>query len=86
MASPTEGQRQRPRLRDPRGGLRTPRASLLGLDALAKKKRAAAALESANGNGSRRKSRYDDGDEPFFKGMESTIVFWLIIHRNLHSP
>lgn len=86
MATPTEGQRLGPRLRNSRGGLRTPRASLLGLDALAKKKRDAAALESANGNGSRKKYRYDDGDEPFFKGMVSTIVFWSIVHRNLHSP
>ena len=86
MDTPTEAQRQGPRLRTPRGGLRTPRASLLGLDALAKKKRAAAALESANENGSRKKFRYDDGDEPFFKGMMSTIVFWSIIHRNLSSP
>ena len=85
MASPTEAQRQGPRLRTPRGGFRTPKASLLGLDALAKKKRAAAALENANGNGSRKKYRYDDGDEPFFKGMASTIVFWTIIHRKLYS-
>lgn len=86
MASSSEGQRLGPRLRTPRGGLRTPRASLLGLDALAKKKRDAAALESANGNGSRKKYRYDDVDEPFFKGIVSAIVFWSLIYCNLHSP
>ena len=86
MASSSEGLRLGPRLRTPRGGLRTPRASLLGLDALAKKKRDAAALESANGNGSRKKYRYDDVDEPFFKGIVSAIVFWSLIYRNFHSP
>lgn len=43
----------------------TPRASILGLDRLAQEKRAAAA---ANGEGSRKKPRLDDGEEPFFKG------------------
>ncbi|OSX68114.1 hypothetical protein POSPLADRAFT_1128409 [Postia placenta MAD-698-R-SB12] len=42
----------------------TPRASILGLDRLAQEKRAAAA---ANGEGSRKKPRLDDGEEPFFK-------------------
>ena len=67
-------------LHTPRGGLRTPRASLLGLDTLAKNKRAAA-LESPNGNGGRKRFRLDDGDEPFFKGMVSTLVFWSKIYR-----
>jgi len=40
----------------------------LGLDRLAKEKRAAASAERANGEGSRKKPRLDDGDEPFFKG------------------
>ena len=77
MASSSEAQRL--------GGLHTPRASRLGLDTLARRKRAAA-LERANGNGSRKKFRLDDGDEPFFKGMLSTIVFWSIVYRNLLSP
>ena len=77
MASPSESRRP--------GGLHTPRASRLGLDTLAKRKRAAA-LERASGNGSRKKFRTDDGDESFFKGMVSTILFWSIIYRNLHSP
>jgi hypothetical protein len=47
----------------------TPRASLLGLDILAQEKRAAAAIENGNGEGSRKKPRLDDGNEPFFKGM-----------------
>lgn len=42
----------------------TPRTSVLGLDRLAQEKRAAAA---ANGEGSRKKPRLDDG-EPMFKG------------------
>ncbi|KAH9487185.1 Pre-mRNA-splicing factor ATP-dependent RNA helicase PRP16 [Psilocybe cubensis] len=43
----------------------TPRTSLLGLDRLAKEKRAAAADEKING---RKKQKLDDdGDEPFFK-------------------
>jgi hypothetical protein len=47
----------------------TPRTSLLGLDRLAKEKREAAADDkNANGEGSRKKPRLDDGDEPFFKG------------------
>lgn len=46
----------------------TPRASLLGLDRLAMEKRAAAANDLANGEGSRKKPRLDDGNEPFFKG------------------
>ena len=49
------------------GGYRAPRASLLGLDTLARRKRAAAALEFKSG--SRKKFRLDDGDEPYFKGM-----------------
>ena len=78
MASPSEAQRP--------GGLHTPRASRLGLDTLARRKRAAA-LERANGNGSRKKFRnLDDGDEPFFKRVLSTIVFWSIIYRNHLSP
>ncbi|KAF8876489.1 P-loop containing nucleoside triphosphate hydrolase protein [Infundibulicybe gibba] len=44
----------------------TPRASLLGLDQLARDKRAAA-QENGQGDGSRKKPRLDDGDEPFFK-------------------
>lgn len=44
----------------------TPRTSILGLDKLAKEKRAAAAAE--NGEGSRKKARIDDS-EPRFKGM-----------------
>ncbi|KAF9560184.1 pre-mRNA splicing factor [Agrocybe pediades] len=44
----------------------TPRTSLLGLDRLAKEKRAAAADEK-NGDSSRKKPRLDDDDEPFFK-------------------
>ncbi|KAI0762383.1 P-loop containing nucleoside triphosphate hydrolase protein [Fomes fomentarius] len=43
----------------------TPRTSVLGLDRLAQEKRAAAA--AANGEGSRKRARLDDGDEPFFK-------------------
>lgn len=46
----------------------TPRASILGLDRLAIEKRAAAAAERSNEDGSRKKPRLDDGDEPFFKG------------------
>jgi len=38
------------------------------LDQLAKEKRAAAAEDRVNGEGSRKKPRMDDGDEPFFKG------------------
>ncbi|KAF8168367.1 hypothetical protein B0H34DRAFT_645777 [Crassisporium funariophilum] len=45
----------------------TPRTSLLGLDRLAMEKRSAAANGSANGEGSRKRPRLDDGDEPFFK-------------------
>ncbi|KAF9478547.1 pre-mRNA splicing factor [Pholiota conissans] len=45
----------------------TPRTSLLGLDRLAREKRAQAAEEKINGEGSRKKARMDDGDEPFFK-------------------
>jgi hypothetical protein len=41
---------------------------LLGLDRLARDKRAQAAEDKANGEGSRKKPRIDDGDEPFFKG------------------
>jgi pre-mRNA-splicing factor ATP-dependent RNA helicase DHX38/PRP16 len=37
------------------------------LDQLAKDKRAAAAEDRINGEGSRKKPRLDDGDEPFFK-------------------
>ena len=84
MAPPSEA--QRPGLRTPKSELRTPRASILGLDTLARKKRAAAALEFRSGNGSRKKFRLDDGDEPFFKGMVSNIVFWSVIYCNLHSP
>lgn len=47
----------------------TPRASLLGLDRLAREKRAAAASENGNGEWSRKKPRLDDGNEPFFKGV-----------------
>lgn len=50
----------------------TPRTSLLGLDTLAKEKRAAVAHESVNGNGSRKRPRLDDSDEPFFKGRRQT--------------
>lgn len=47
----------------------TPRTSLLGLDKLAKEKREAATDDKrASGEGSRKKPRLDDGDEPFFKG------------------
>ncbi|KAH9836800.1 P-loop containing nucleoside triphosphate hydrolase protein [Rhodofomes roseus] len=43
----------------------TPRASVLGLDRLAQEKRAAAA--AANGEGSRKRAKLDDGPEPAFK-------------------
>lgn len=42
----------------------TPRTSILGLDKLAKEKRAAAAMDNG---GSRKKQRMDDGG-PVFKG------------------
>ncbi|KAJ3499894.1 hypothetical protein NLJ89_g10030 [Agrocybe chaxingu] len=45
----------------------TPRTSVLGLDRLAKEKRAAAVNDRASAEGSRKKPRLDDGDEPFFK-------------------
>ncbi|PPQ70888.1 hypothetical protein CVT24_000556 [Panaeolus cyanescens] len=45
----------------------TPRTSVLGLDQLAKDKRAAAAAALNDPNGSRKKPRLDDGNEPFFK-------------------
>ncbi|KAF9040610.1 P-loop containing nucleoside triphosphate hydrolase protein [Panaeolus papilionaceus] len=44
----------------------TPRTSVLGLDQLAKEKRAAAAALN-DPNGSRKKPRLDDGNEPYFK-------------------
>ncbi|KII89661.1 hypothetical protein PLICRDRAFT_108011, partial [Plicaturopsis crispa FD-325 SS-3] len=43
----------------------TPRTSILGLDRLAREKREAAA--NGDAEGSRKKPRLDDGDEPFFK-------------------
>ncbi|KAK1229540.1 Pre-mRNA-splicing factor ATP-dependent RNA helicase PRP16 [Marasmius sp. AFHP31] len=43
----------------------TPRRSVLGLDTLAKEKRAAAA--QGDTDGSRKRQRLDDGDEPVFK-------------------
>lgn len=69
LLSLTERLYQRHTFRQPAKPLEppTPRTSLLGLDTLAKEKRAAAALESANG--SRKKPRLDDCDEPFFKGI-----------------
>ncbi|TFK38625.1 hypothetical protein BDQ12DRAFT_605414 [Crucibulum laeve] len=45
----------------------TPRASILGLDRLAKEKRDATAAQNGHGEGSRKKPRLDDGNEPFFK-------------------
>ncbi|KAI0685259.1 P-loop containing nucleoside triphosphate hydrolase protein [Cytidiella melzeri] len=44
----------------------TPRTSVLGLDRLAQEKRAA---QAANGEGSRKKPRLENGSEPVFKGM-----------------
>jgi len=41
----------------------------LGLDRLAKEKRAAAAEDRINAEGSRKKPRMDEEDEPFFKSQ-----------------
>ncbi|OCH94206.1 P-loop containing nucleoside triphosphate hydrolase protein [Obba rivulosa] len=45
----------------------TPRTSVLGLDRLAQEKRAAAAANGTNGEGSRKKPRLDNDSEPLFK-------------------
>ncbi|KDQ17564.1 hypothetical protein BOTBODRAFT_105454 [Botryobasidium botryosum FD-172 SS1] len=48
----------------------TPRTSVLGLDRLAKEKRATAAIENSD---SRKKPRYDDSNEPVFKSVMGNI-------------
>ncbi|KAJ7630356.1 pre-mRNA splicing factor [Roridomyces roridus] len=59
----------------------TPRASVLGLDRLAKEKRAAAAAE-----GSRKKPRLDDDSEPFFKVPSLPVRFDNQRQRGAETP
>lgn len=58
----------------------TPRTSILGLDKLAKEKRAAAEAERGQTEGSRKKPRLED-EEPVFKGKwQEYRSFYLSLH------